>query len=96
MEVREKRRIHEIGHNLGLDHEDGSSIMDNVNATTRKVPDSIGKTETTYSYPKIDKSGIKKMIKKMNNNAEIIDKIIKEGREKAKGDMNGVLIKVNE
>lgn len=53
-------------------------------------------TETTYSYPKIDKSGIKKMIKKMNNNAEIIDKIIKEGREKGKGDMNGVLIKVNE
>ena len=92
MEVREKRRIHEIGHNLGLDHEDGSSIKDNVNATTRKVPDSIGKTETTYSYPKIDKSGIKKM----NNNAEIIDKITKEGREKAKGDMNGVLIKVNE
>jgi RHS repeat-associated protein len=60
----ESTYIHEIGHNLGLDHGDNTSMMQN--ATTIITSSSIGSPNTTYSYPSIDKKGVQIMINRIN------------------------------
>ena len=45
--------IHEIGHNLGAEHSDGTSVMDMITTTT--VHNQIGGTTVIHNYPSMDK-----------------------------------------
>lgn len=44
---------HEIGHNLGGEHSDGTSTMSNV--TTLQLTDTSGRISTTTKYPGVTK-----------------------------------------
>ncbi|MBS7363090.1 MAG: RHS repeat-associated core domain-containing protein, partial [Paludibacteraceae bacterium] len=48
--------IHEIGHNLGLEHSDGSEIMEKANVTFST--DQLGKPRNYYSYPSLTDKGV--------------------------------------
>jgi RHS repeat-associated protein len=53
--------IHEIGHNLGGEHSDGTSVMDVI--TTTETHSQLGGTTTiSHSYPSMDKSFTKILI----------------------------------
>ncbi len=52
--------MHEIGHNLGGEHEHGTSVMDAV-TTTIRTSQIGGTTTTTYSYPSMS-NGFTKII----------------------------------
>lgn len=60
--------INEIGHNLGLGHTHNTSIMSNLDSTTRN--NKIGTSTTTYSYPNIDNKGVGIMITNYNRASE--------------------------
>ena len=47
--------IHEIGHNLGAEHEDGTSVMDQVSTFEYKNQLSTNYNTTTFSYPSFSK-----------------------------------------
>ena len=63
--------LHEIGHNLGLDHTDNSTIMDKP---TKHIQNQNGQTNMYVTYPVIDKTGIGLMIMRDNSS-----RIKKEG-----------------
>jgi len=53
--------IHEIGHNLGAEHSDGTSVMDIITTTT--THNQIGGTTTVlHNYPSMDKRITKTLI----------------------------------
>jgi len=55
--------IHEIGHNLGGEHSDGTSVMDRVTTTT--ITSQIGATTTTmHSYPSMNNNFTKVIFNK--------------------------------
>jgi len=60
--------VHEIGHNLGLDHSDNTSIMNtNMTPTSKEFPPHSGKYYTTYNnYPKVDTEGAKILLNRIN------------------------------
>ncbi|MFT4070388.1 MAG: hypothetical protein QM654_00525 [Dysgonamonadaceae bacterium] len=55
--------IHEIGHNLGGEHSDGTSVMDMVTATTR-TSQIGGQTSTSHNYPSMSDNFTKKIFSK--------------------------------
>ena len=63
--------LHEIGHNLGLDQTDNSTIMDKP---TKHIQNQNGQTNMCVTYPVIDKTGIGLMIMRDNSS-----RIKKEG-----------------
>ncbi|GHT63140.1 hypothetical protein FACS189451_09270 [Bacteroidia bacterium] len=56
--------VHEIGHNLGLDHDDNTSIMQKVEQQI--ISNQLGSASTFYSYPSIDKKGVQIMTNRIN------------------------------
>ena len=69
--------IHEIGHNLGLDHSDGSEIMSKANVTFSS--DALGKPRNYYSYPNVTDKGVETIVKKMISNFSKIEEVKKSG-----------------
>lgn len=65
--------LHEIGHNLGLDHTDNSTIMDKP---TKHIQNQNGQTNMYVTYPVIDKTGIGLKIMRDNTNRIISDVIL--------------------
>ena len=67
--------IHEIGHNLGLDHGDKTNIMsqmDGVEFQNSIFGNSSAETNgsqpmRSFTYPKVDSKGIKIMLQRVNN-----------------------------
>lgn len=56
--------IHEIGHNLGGEHSDGTSVMDMV--TTTITTSQIGGTTTSHNYPSMSNNFTKAIFSKRN------------------------------
>ena len=54
--------IHEIGHNLGAEHSDKTSVMKLLDTIERTSIE--GKTLKTYDFPKVDKNSIKVLFNK--------------------------------
>ncbi len=54
--------IHEIGHNLGAEHSDKTSVMKPLHTIERTSIE--GKTLKTYDFPKVDKNSIKVLFNK--------------------------------
>lgn len=54
--------IHEIGHNIGGEHEDGTSVMENVMTHPRKALD--GTITNSYTYPSMSDNFTKKIFSK--------------------------------
>lgn len=54
--------IHEIGHNLGAEHSDKTSVMKLLDTIERTSIE--GKTLKTYDFPKVDKNSIKELFNK--------------------------------
>ncbi len=62
--VMEGVAIHEIGHNLGGEHSDGTSTMQGVNTT---IKTSNGTTTTIHSYPSVSKGFMKTIFNKRDS-----------------------------
>lgn len=58
--------IHEIGHNLGLDHSDRTNIMNRVDITSRTDQLNGGRVTHSPSYPKFDSRGAAIMVNRVN------------------------------
>lgn len=55
--------MHEIGHNLGLDHNNKTKIMQN--AIIIKT-NQLGNNTVIYNYPNMDKKAVQIMINRIN------------------------------
>ena len=56
--------IHEIGHNLGLDHHHNTKIMSLLNVVN--IVNQMGPSTTIYTYPSVDNNGVGIMINNVN------------------------------
>ena len=64
--IRESIWTHEIGHNLGSEHEDKTKVMNQVGIT--KIENSIGgKSSTTLNLPKLDSKAASIILSRANN-----------------------------
>ena len=82
--------IHEIGHNLGLEHSDGSEIMEKANVTFST--DQLGNPRNYYSYPSLTDKGVEAIVRKMNSNFSKIEKVRELGHFDVTNNL-GIIIK---